>query len=51
MHVKEGHYRPTSEMPSGWRFAGGPTVARNFMLSYDQQCQSACNIMPLSVGT
>ena len=26
-------YRPVSETPSGWRFAGGPIVARECMLS------------------
>ena len=30
-HVKSGHYRPASEMPSEWRFAGGPIVARDWM--------------------
>ena len=32
-HVKLGHYRPASETPSGWRFAGGPIVARDGMLA------------------
>ena len=27
-HTMSGHYRPASEMPSKWRFAGGPVVAR-----------------------
>ena len=27
-HTMSGHYRPASEMPSKWRFAGGPVMAR-----------------------
>ena len=26
-HACSGHYRPTSEMPFKWRFAGEPLVA------------------------
>ena len=33
MHVKSGHCRPVSETPSKWRFAGGPIVARDWMLT------------------
>ena len=33
MHVKSGHCRPVSEMPSEWRFAGGPSVARDWILA------------------
>ena len=32
-HVKSGNYRPASETPSGWRFAGGPIVVRDGMLA------------------
>ena len=32
-HTKAGQYRPTSETPLKWRFAGGPTVARDWMLA------------------
>ena len=32
-HVESGNYRPVSETPSGWRFAGGPIVARDWMLA------------------
>ena len=32
-HVKSGNYRPASETPSGWRFAGGPIVARDGILA------------------
>ena len=28
-----GHYRAASETPFGWRFAGGPIVARIYMLT------------------
>ena len=28
-----GNYWPTSEKPSGWRFAGGPIVACDGMLA------------------
>ena len=27
-----GHYRPSSETPFKWRFAGGPIVTRECML-------------------
>ena len=30
--VKSVHYRPTSETPSEWRFAGGPIEVRDRML-------------------
>ena len=33
MHAKSGHYGPVSETPSEWRFAGGPIVARNWILA------------------
>ena len=32
-HVKSAHYRPASETPSKWRFAGGPIVARDLTLT------------------
>ena len=32
-HPKAGHHRPTSETPFEWRFAGGPMVARHFVLA------------------
>ena len=31
-HVLSDNYRPTSETPSRWRFAGGPIVVRDMML-------------------
>ena len=30
---KSGHYRPVSETPYEWRFAGGPIVARDWILA------------------
>ena len=30
---KIGHYRSVSETPSEWRFAGGPKVARDWILA------------------
>ena len=36
-HVNSGHYRPSSETPSEWRFAGGPIVARDWMLAGSQK--------------
>ena len=32
-HVKSEHYRPASETPFDWRFAGGPIVALDLMLA------------------
>ena len=32
-HTMSGHYRPTSQTPFEWRFAGGPIVARFYMLT------------------
>ena len=32
-HVKSGHYRPASKTPSELRFAGGPIVARDWILA------------------
>ena len=32
-HVKSGHYRPASKTPSEQRFAGGPIVARDWILA------------------
>ena len=32
-HVKSGHYRPASKTPSERRFAGGPIVARDWILA------------------
>ena len=32
-HIKSDHYRPASETPSGWCFAGGPIVAHYGMLA------------------
>ena len=31
--MKAGDYRPASEMPFKWRFAGGPIVARDKVLA------------------
>ena len=31
-HLKAGHYRPISETPFEWRFAGGPMVTPPCML-------------------
>ena len=31
-HTLSGHYQPASETPFEWRFAGGPIVARFYML-------------------
>ena len=31
--VKSCNYRPTSEMPSRWRFSGGPIVAHDGILA------------------
>ena len=28
-----GHYRPSSETPFKWRFAGGPMVAHSYMFT------------------
>ena len=32
-HVKSGHYQPASKTPSERRFAGGPIVARDWILA------------------
>ena len=32
-HVKSGYYRPASETPSKWRFAGWPIVTRDWLLA------------------
>ena len=32
-HVKAGHYLPSSETPSQWRFAVGPMVARDRIMA------------------
>ena len=32
-HEKSGHYRPASKTPSERRFAGGPIVARDWILA------------------
>ena len=32
-HPISGHYRPASEMPFGWPFAGGPIVSRFYGLT------------------
>ena len=32
-YLESGRYRPASETPSRWRFAGGPIVARDGMLA------------------
>ena len=32
-HLEAGHYRPTSETPFEWRFAGGPMVTPPYMLA------------------
>ena len=32
-HVKSGHHRPASKTPSELRFAGGPIVARDWILA------------------
>ena len=31
--IKAGHYRPTHETPFKLRFAGGPIVGRDYMLT------------------
>ena len=33
MHIKVGHYRPTSETPFKWRFTGGPIAAHDCVLT------------------
>ena len=38
-HVKSGHYRPASKTPSERRFAGGPIVARDWILAGHIICQ------------
>ena len=37
--VKSGHYRPASKTPSERRFAGGPIVARDWILAGHIICQ------------
>ena len=37
---KASHYRPTSEMPFKWRFAGGSMMARNWMLAVAKMVES-----------
>ena len=32
--TKAGHYRPASEPPFKWRFAGGTIGARHFIVSF-----------------
>ena len=32
-HFKSNNYSPASKTPSGWRFAGGAIVARDWMLA------------------
>ena len=32
-YLKSDHHRPVRETPSEWRFAGGPIVARDWMLA------------------
>ena len=32
-HIRSDHYRPDSETPSEWRFAGGLIVARDGLLA------------------
>ena len=56
-HVKLGSYRPTSETPFGWRFAGGPILARDGMLAhkyvnhlYCQRCVKKQHHTPVTFG-
>ena len=42
-----GHYRPASETPFEWRFAGRPIMTRDFMLSGISQC---CRAVRLECG-
>ena len=37
-----GHYRPTSKTPFEWRFAGGPMMARFYMLTWNWFFCSVC---------
>ena len=38
-HVNSGHYRPASKTPSERRFAGGPIVARDWILAWHIICR------------
>ena len=38
-HPILGHYQPASETPFRWRFAGGPIVARFYVLSRNVRTQ------------
>ena len=38
-HVKSDHYRPASKTPSERRFAGGPIVARDWILAGHMICR------------
>ena len=48
-HVKSGHYRPTSKTPSERHFAGGPMVARDWILVGHIICQVNPLIVLLSI--
>ena len=39
-HPNSGHYRPASKMSFGWRFSGGPIMARLYVLT---GCRSVMN--------
>ena len=39
-HPNSGHYRSASKMPFGWRFSGGPIMARLYVLT---GCRSVLN--------
>ena len=39
-HPNSGHYRPASKMSFGWRFSGGPIMARLYVLT---GCRSVLN--------
>ena len=46
-HIKAGHYRPASETPFKWRFAGGPMVAPDSMLAEEMVYAQTHQIDPM----
>ena len=53
-HLKAGHYRPASEMPFEWHFAGGPMVAgKGFLMTLHKigevNCDGAIRISSVAV--
>ena len=42
-----GHYRPASETPFKWRFAGGPVMTRCQLYLDQQQQQNLLELDPL----